>query len=85
MPFPDSRDSSEPRKPAKSLEQIAEEYARSVRENRARILQNFHDAYVAQMSENEVLDLQSICLVEQRVLNGLESVTRYWFEYKPVI
>lgn len=85
MATPSDRDSPDSKRPGKSIEQIAEEYGRSIRKTRAKILQDFHDAYVAQMSENEVLDLQSICLVEQRVLNGLESVTRYWFEYKPVI
>lgn len=72
----------------KSLENIAHEYASQVMKKRHEILDNFYKAYASQLSieKNKIIDLQSICLIEQVgvIIDG-KMCTKYWFEYKPII
>jgi hypothetical protein len=69
----------------KSIEQLAHDYAKKIRENRDKILDDFSKAYAAQLSKfGHDICLQDICMVEQVgiVMDG-HMVTKYWFEYKP--
>lgn len=70
---------------SKSLEQISEEYAKSIREKRGKILDDFFLAYAAQLSKfGHDVCLQDICMCEQiGVVSVNNVITRYWFEYKP--
>ncbi len=65
----------------KSLEQIAEDYCRSIREVRGKILEDFHRAYIAHLGND--VDIQNICLVEHQCDGPYSFNRKYWFEYKP--
>lgn len=69
---------------SKSLEQISEEYAKSIREKRGKILDDFFLAYAAQLSKfGHDVCLQDICMIEQAHFREGCLTRRYWFEYKP--
>ena len=68
----------------KSIEQLAEEYGRQIRENREKILNEFFCAYAASIMEyNPDMSIQDLCLVEQHSYEKDLLITKYWYEYKP--
>lgn len=64
-----------------SFEQLAEHFARNVRETRGKILDDFFKAYIAHLPDDVSLD--DICLVEHQCDEPMGINRKYWFEYRP--
>jgi len=65
----------------KSLEQISHEMADKIYKQRTQILNDFYQAYAAQLSHLGTIDLQDICVVEQ--IGPYPIGGKWWFEHKP--
>ncbi len=68
----------------KSFEQLAEDCARQIRDQRGKILDDFFKAYVSQLVHlGKDFSLDDICLVEHQCDGPMSMNRKYWFEFKP--